>query len=91
MPARRRDQRVPGDLSVIVGMHVNPAGGGHGTIGGNFAFAGPSAAADLSERAAVDGDVARIGIRARPVDDFRIANDQIMHHRTLQFPHKCAK
>ncbi|MBA7468283.1 hypothetical protein ES707_03526 [subsurface metagenome] len=79
MPARGRQQRIPHRLAVVMGVHVDPAGGHHQAGGIDVAFGGAELAADRCDLAAFDGDVASEGGFARAVDDGAAANDDVVH------------
>ncbi len=86
VPARRRDLRVPGDLAVIVGVDVHPAGRDEKAVGLNDA---PGRSLDLAHRgddAPVDGDVTRSGRTPRSVGDGAAADDQVVHGAPPRVP-----
>jgi hypothetical protein len=82
VPGGRRQHRVPGRLAVIVGVHVDPAGGDQQSVGIDLALARPGLAADRGDAAIVDGDIAAERRLAAAVDDLA-ATDHGVVHRSL--------
>ena len=79
MPARGGDERVPGDLTVVVGVDVDAAGRDVLARGVELALAAARDLADLDDAIAVDGDVALADLRAAAVHQGPTANHQIVH------------
>ena len=79
VPARRRQQRVPHRLAVVMGMHVDPAGRDQQAGGIDLALAGTLFAADRRNAAVGDGDVACECRLAGAVDNIAAANDDVVH------------
>ena len=79
VPARRRQIRVPRDLAVVVSVDVDEAGRDEQTGRVDFAPRRASLAADRSDLAAIDSDVADEAGLAGAVDDFSIADYEVMH------------
>ena len=79
VPARRREQRIPHRLAVVMGVHVDPAGRDHEARGVDLALAGALLAADRGDAAACDRDVAGERRFAGAVDDGAAANDDVVH------------
>ena len=91
VPARRRQQRIPHRLAVIMGVHVDPARRDHQARGVDLALAGALLAADRGDAAAGDRHVARERRLAGAVDDGAAANDDVVHGgRSLVAPVNCA-
>ena len=57
MPHRRSHVGIPGDLSVIVGMNVDKAGGDEEAVGVEFLAGWADALADIGDGAVIDGDI----------------------------------
>ena len=81
VPARRREQRVPGDLAVVVRVDVDEAGRDEHAVGVDRPARRRRrrAVADLGDHAVVDRDVGRRGRRAGAVDDRAAADHEIVH------------
>jgi hypothetical protein len=79
MPGRRRQHRVPGRLTVVMGVDVDPAGGDDMACGVDVAPCRSGLAADRDDLVAVDGDVAGERRTAGAVHDCPAADDQVMH------------
>ena len=65
VPDRRREQRVPGDLAVVVGVHVDEAGRDREAGGVELLAPGLVDGADRGDAAVVDGDVGEHRTRRR--------------------------
>ena len=84
-PQRRRgiDERIPGDLRVVVGVAVDDAGrqgqaiGLHGLLRGSEL--GAAMWSNRGDSARRHAEVAAYGRRARAVEDFRVLDHQIEH------------
>ncbi|OWK28909.1 hypothetical protein SPDO_27450 [Sphingomonas dokdonensis] len=74
----------PGDLAVIMGVDIDPAGGDELAGRVDFAFAGAADRADRGDPIAVDRDIAAKGRTARAIDD-RAAPDHQVVHRASPF------
>jgi hypothetical protein len=59
VPQRRREQRVPGGLAVVVRVHVDEAGGHHEPVASISRRPGSGTAPTRGDAIAVDGDVGR--------------------------------
>ena len=79
MPARRRQQRVPHRLAVVMGVHVDPAGRDHEAGGVDVAPGRALLAADRRDAAARDRHVAGESRLAGAIDDGAAANDDVVH------------
>src|SRR5579871_4358547 len=79
MPARGRKQRIPHSLTVVMGVHVDPAGRHHQAIGVDLALGGPQLAADSGDLAVSDGDITAEGGLAGAVDDRAATNNDVVH------------
>ena len=79
VPARRREQRVPHRLPVIMRVHVDPAGRDQKPGRVDLAPAGTELAADRGDPLAGDRHVAGEGRLAGAVDDGAAANDDVVH------------
>jgi hypothetical protein len=83
VPGRRRQDRVPGCLAVVMGVDIDPAGGDEEPVGGELAPRRPGLAADRGDDPAVDRDIAA---EARPpgaVEDGAAADDDVVHRMLL--------
>ena len=79
MPARRREQRVPHRLAVVVRVHVDPAGRDQQAVGVDLAPGRALLAADRGDPAVRDRHVAGERRLAGAVDDGAAANDDVVH------------
>ena len=79
VPAGGREQRVPGDLAVEVGVDVDEARGDNLPRCVDRLAALGLDAADGGYLAVVDGDVALEGSLSRPIDNGAVADNQIVH------------
>ena len=79
MPARRREQRIPHRLAVIVRVHVDPAGRDQKPCGVDLPPGGTELAADRGDPVAFDGHITRECRFAGAVDDGAAANNDVMH------------
>ena len=79
MPTGRTEVRIPGDLPVVMGVDIDPAWSDQQPGSVDFALGGASLAPNRRDGSRVDRDVA--GERRFPaaVDDFAIADYQVMH------------
>ncbi len=78
VPARRGDVRIPGDLGVVVRMHVDPAGQHQLSAGVDFAVPGANAS-DLRDGVAVHGHVALECGTPAAVHDRSTLHHQVVH------------
>ena len=83
VPDRRGEERVPGDLAVVVRVHVDEAGCDREAGGVDLFAALIVDDADLGDACAVDRNVGDDGASAQAVDHGSLANDEIVHLRTL--------
>ena len=83
VPARRREQRVPGDLAVVVGVDVDEARRDQQAVGVDVRRAAASSSspgvADLGDAAVVDGDVGGPGVGTGAVDQRAAADHELVH------------
>ncbi len=79
MPARRRQQRIPHRLAVVMGVHVDPAGRDQKAAGVDLAPGRTLFAADCDDAVARNRYVAGEGRLAGAVDDGAAANNDVMH------------
>jgi len=79
VPARRREQRIPHRLPVVMGVYVDPAGCHQQAVGADLAPRRPLFAADRRDAAAGYRDVAGEGGRAAAIEDVAAANDDVVH------------
>ena len=79
VPARRRQQRIPHRLSVIMRVHVDPAGRDQQAVGVDVAPGRALLAAHGGDAAVGDRNVAREGCLAGAIDDGAAANDDVVH------------
>ena len=79
MPTGRREVGVPGDLAVVVGVHVHPTWGDERAVGVDFALARAGLAAHLRDERAIDGDVTYAAWRTTAVNEGAISNDDVVH------------
>src|SRR5262249_51902634 len=89
VPARGGEDRIPGDLAVVVRVHIDPARRDEQIARVDLAAPAPADLAHRGNRTAVDGDVAHNARATGPVDDRTVTNHQIVHalsvcvHRTV--------
>ena len=83
VPDRRREQRVPGDLPVVVGVHVDEAGRDREAGGVELLATGLVDGADRGDAAVVDGDVGRRRATTPAVDHGSVPDHQIVHGSPL--------
>ena len=78
---RRRgiDERVPGDLRVVVGVAVDDAGRERQPVGLHGLAGGPEIRPDRGDFPVPDAEVAVDRLGPRAVVDFRILDDQVEH------------
>jgi hypothetical protein len=79
LPRRRRQQRVPGDLAVVVGVDVDPAGRHHQPIGVDRAGGRTLDVAHVGDDAVGDGDVGGAAGLPGAVDEVAVADDEVVH------------
>ena len=79
MPAGRRDERVPGRLTVIMRVNVHPARRHDMAAGVDFALCRATHSADFGDNAIADGHVCHAGRCPCAVHQCTAANNQIMH------------
>ena len=84
VPERRREQRVPGDLPVEVGVDVDEAGGDEQAVGVDLFTAAVGHFADDRDEPVIDRDISVSGRRTGAVDDESVADYQVMHGGPLQ-------
>ena len=85
VPQRRREQRVPRDLAVVVGVHVDEAGRDDEAGGVELFSTRLVDGADGGDAAVVDGDVGEHGGSPATVDHRSVADHEIVH---VAFPPK---
>src|SRR6185437_5878056 len=81
VPDRRREQRVPGDLPVVVGVDVDEAGRDREAGGVELLATGLVDGAHHGEAPVVDGDVAGRRTTTAAVDHGSVPDHQIVHGR----------
>jgi hypothetical protein len=87
VPARRREQRVPGDLAVVVRVEVDEPGRDQQAVGVDDLLRRPvGQRADLRDAPLVDGDVGLPRRRARAVGERAPSDHQVVH----RVPFPCA-
>ncbi len=79
VPARRREVRVPGGLTVEVRVHVDEPGRDERTVGIELAAGESADAADLHDDAILDRDVGSSRRRAGAVDHGAAPDDEVVH------------
>jgi hypothetical protein len=79
VPARRRQLGVPGDLAVVVGVDVDPAGCDNEAVGVELAVAALGDTADLGDAAAVHRHVGGDRRRAGAVHDGPPTDHELVH------------
>jgi hypothetical protein len=86
---RRRgiDERVPGDLGIVVGVAVDDAGRQGQAASRHRLLGRAELATDLGDLPAGHPEVAAHGRAAGPVVDFGILDDQVKHFGSLDFRH----
>ena len=80
VPGGGRHLRIPGHLTVVVGMDVDPARGHDRPVGIDLSVRRARLAAHLGDHAVVDGEVAGEAVGAGAVDDRAVADDEVMGH-----------
>jgi hypothetical protein len=80
VPARGRRDRVPGQLGVEVGVHVDEARGHEAAVGGDLAPAPPGHLAHRDDGAVGDPDVGRARGPAEPVGEPAAADHEVERH-----------
>ena len=86
MPAHWRQQRIPADLSVKVGVDVDEPGRHVQAIGIEFPRGGPRFATDLGDHAIINGDVAAEGRASASIHNRAGANDGFVGHLGVPSP-----
>ena len=76
---RGRERGVPGDLRVVVRVHVDDAGREHEPVGVDRLGALVLDLADAGDAAVLDREVGALGLVAQAVDDGGAADDEIDH------------
>ena len=79
VPGRRREDGIPGGLTVIVRVHIDPPRRDDPPVGLDLAPGRTCLAADLDDPVAVDSDVARARRRSRAVNDTAAPDDDVVH------------
>ena len=79
VPDRRREQRVPGDLAVVVRVDVDEAGRDREAGGVELLATGLVDGADRGDAAVVDGDVGERRTSTAAVDHGSVPDHQIVH------------
>ncbi len=75
---------IPGDLTVVVGVDVDPAGCHQVSLGVDLAPGGAHVCSHRADAIAVDRDVALARRRARAVDEQASPDHQIVHRVSSQ-------
>ena len=83
VPARRGRHRVPEELRVVVRMHVPEAGRDDESADVEHALGRLVHVADGGDPAARDGDIAAVGLGARPIGDESVLEYEIDGHDSL--------
>ena len=79
VPARGCEQRIPGDLTVEVRVHVDEAGRDERAVGIERLARELVDAPDLGDDAGGDRDIGRTRGRAGPVDNGSTLDHEVMH------------
>jgi len=79
VPARRRKERIPDRLPVIVSVHVHPSGGDQEPIRVDLPARRRVPAADLDNTLAGNADISGEARLAGAIDDGPAANDDVVH------------
>src|SRR6186713_2026101 len=79
VPRGRCEDRIPGRLAIIMGVHIDPARRDQPAVGLDLAPTGTGLAADLDDLVAVDGDVAVRSGRSCAVNDGAAPDDDVVH------------
>ena len=82
---RGRERGIPGDLRVVVRVHVDDAGREHQPVGVDGLVALVADRTDGDDPAVLDRDVGALGIVAQAVDDGGAADDEIDHQSLRPF------
>src|SRR5215813_13699796 len=85
VPARRGKQRVPKDLSVVVGMDIDKPGGDGEAVGVDDLARVAADLTDGDDAPAVDGNIAAITLCAGPVIDPAVFHQQVVTHNNPPF------
>jgi hypothetical protein len=84
MPCRRRCDRIPVELHVIVGMDVDEARTNHEARRVVFALGAVVDAPDSRDATVLDRDVCGVSLETSAVDNTAIADNQIKTHEILR-------
>src|SRR5262249_60950310 len=76
---RRRGERIPGQLSVVVSVDVDDAWSQHEPVGVDALAGRPEIRCLPGDAAAIDGGPARAGGATKAVDDRGVVHDQGVH------------
>jgi len=79
VPAGGRQVRVPGDLSVVVSMNVDPARRHEKTLCIDLASSPTELAPDRNDQCAVDRNVGPSRWRSGSIDEHSTANEEVVH------------
>ena len=83
VPARRRQERIPRDLPVVVGVDVDEAGRHQRTVGIDHLASRALDATDVGDGAIGDGDIGGLGRCAGAVDDRAPLDHEVVHGREV--------
>src|SRR5262249_13160202 len=78
---RKRAQRVPGDLGVVMAVIIDKAWGHNLSLGVDRTFGRTAQLAELDDLAVFDPDVAAKRRHSRAVDNTPVLDQQVIRHR----------
>ena len=79
VPGGRREDGIPGGLTVIMRVHIDPPRRDDPPVGLHLAPGRTCLPADLDDPVAIDGDVPGARRRSRAVDDTAAPDDDVVH------------
>ena len=82
---RRRQQRIPRRLAVVVGVGVDEPRGHEQAVGIELASALPDVVTDGDDPPSLDSDIGPTRRRAGPVDHRAVSDDQVSAHCSRPF------
>jgi hypothetical protein len=83
MPAGGSEQRIPEDLGIVMGVDIDKPGSDGETISLDDLPCIATDFPDGDDAASADRDIAGIALRARPVIDPAVFDQQIVTHKVL--------
>ena len=89
MPRRRRQDRIPGRLPVVMSVNIDPARRDQQSVGDDLAASWTCLTANCGDMFAIDCQVAREYFLASPVNDGAAADDDVVHDWTFPLLKPC--